>query len=87
MNQLVNQSINDPISQSMNQSISDLISHSINQTNQSPPIKSIQVSRQLQSHADRSPGLQMNIVEARRRLTGQETSDLLRYNDILRISF
>ena len=37
-----------------------------------------QVSSELQSHADRSPGLVVNIVEARRRLAGMETSDLLR---------
>ena len=38
-----------------------------------------QVSCQLQDHAERNPTLQLNIVEARRRLAGQETSDLLRY--------
>ncbi|XP_019864392.1 PREDICTED: protein FAM160B1-like [Amphimedon queenslandica] len=35
------------------------------------------VSSQLQDHAERNPTLQLNIVEARRRLAGQETSDLL----------
>lgn len=37
-----------------------------------------QVSSELQLHADRSPGLLVSIVEARRRLAGMETSDLLR---------
>ena len=38
----------------------------------------LQVGNDLQAHADRSPGLLVNIVEARRRLVGMETSDLLR---------
>lgn len=39
----------------------------------------------LQTHAQRSPGLLVSIVEARRRLTGMETSDLLSmpHNDLL----
>lgn len=43
------------------------------------------VSGQLHSHAERSPGLLVNMVEARRRLTGMATSDLLSmpHNDLL----
>ena len=43
------------------------------------------VSAELQSHAERTPGMAVNIIEARRRLAGQETSDLLSmpHNDLL----
>ena len=43
------------------------------------------VSAELQSHAGRTPGMIVSIVEARRRLAGQETSDLLSmpHNDLL----
>ena len=43
------------------------------------------VSLELQSHAGRTPGMAVSIVEARRRLAGQETSDLLSmpHNDLL----
>ncbi len=43
------------------------------------------MSRELQAHSERSPGLAVNIVEARRRLSGLETSDLLSmpHNDLL----
>ena len=43
------------------------------------------VSLELQSHADKTPGMAVSIVEARRRLAGQETSDLLSmpHNDLL----
>jgi hypothetical protein len=37
----------------------------------------LKVSQRLKSHGERSPGLQLNIMEARRRLLGEETSDLL----------
>ena len=45
----------------------------------------LQLSRDLQSHAERTPGLVVNIMEARRRLSGIETSDLLSmpHNDLL----
>ena len=43
------------------------------------------VSLDLQTHADRTPGMAVSIVEARRRLAGQQTSDLLSmpHNDLL----
>lgn len=43
------------------------------------------MSSDLESHVERSPGLVVNIVEARRRLSGMETSDLLSmpHNDLL----
>lgn len=43
------------------------------------------VSTELQSHAERTPGMAVSIVEARRRLAGEETSDLLSmpHNDLL----
>ncbi len=44
-----------------------------------------QLSSELQANAERSPGLVLNIVEARRRLSGLATSDLLSmpHNDLL----
>ena len=43
------------------------------------------ISSELQSHAERTPGMVVSIVEARRRLVGEETSDLLSmpHNDLL----
>ena len=43
------------------------------------------LSVELQSHAGRTPGMVVSIVEARRRLAGEETSDLLSmpHNDLL----
>lgn len=43
------------------------------------------VCTELQSHAERTPGMVVSIVEARRRLVGEETSDLLSmpHNDLL----
>ena len=43
------------------------------------------VSLDLQSHAERTPGMVVSIIEARRRLAGQQTSDLLSmpHNDLL----
>ena len=43
------------------------------------------LSAELQSHAGRTPGMVVSIVEARRRLAGEETSDLLSmpHNDLL----
>ena len=43
------------------------------------------VSTELQSHSERTPGMAVSIVEARRRLAGEETSDLLSmpHNDLL----
>ena len=43
------------------------------------------VSTELQSHTERTPGMAVSIVEARRRLAGEETSDLLSmpHNDLL----
>ncbi len=45
----------------------------------SVPSPIIQVAGDLQTHADRTPLLLVNMVEARRRLAGVETSDLLRW--------
>ena len=39
----------------------------------------VQVSSELVVHAERSPGFQFNLREVRKRMVGQETSDLLRY--------
>ena len=39
----------------------------------------LQVSIELGAHAERSPGFQINLREVRKRMVGQETSDLLRY--------
>lgn len=43
------------------------------------------ISADLQAHAERTPGMAVSIVEARRRLAGEETSDLLSmpHNDLL----
>ena len=38
----------------------------------------IQVSTELVVHAERSPGFHFNLREVRKRMVGQETSDLLR---------
>ena len=38
----------------------------------------LQVSSELVAHAERSPGFQFNLREVRKRMVGQETSDLLR---------
>lgn len=42
------------------------------------PSPHLQVAQQLQAHCDSSITLKLNVVEARRRLEGKETSDLLR---------
>ena len=49
----------------------------------------VQVSGELVVHADRSPGFQFHLKEVRKRMVGQETSDLLRYsiNSICRIVY
>ena len=43
------------------------------------------VSSELETHAERTPGIAVSIIEARRRLAGQMTSDLLSmpHNDLL----
>ena len=38
----------------------------------------MQVAQELQGHCESSITLKLNVVEARRRLEGKETSDLLR---------
>ena len=38
----------------------------------------LQVGQELQTHCESSITLKLNVVEARRRLEGKETSDLLR---------
>ena len=38
----------------------------------------VQVNSELVVHAERSPGFQFNLREVRKRMVGQETSDLLR---------